>query len=71
MFGFNHGYNTTFKTLDKGLLEMFGPHGISIALYNSAYELKKMHVGQAYYYAYFMLFFLIVSVVAIHSVIYQ
>jgi len=71
MFGFKHGYNTTFTTLDKGLLEMFGPHGISIALYNSAYELKKMHVGQAYYYAYFMLFFLIVSVVAIHSVIYQ
>ena len=71
MFGFNQGYNTTFKSLDKGLLEVFGPYGISIALFKSANELKKMHVGQAYYYAYFMLFFLIVSVISIHSIIYQ
>ena len=71
MFGFKQGYNTTFKTFDKGLLEVFGPYGISISLFNSANELKKMHIGQAYYYAYFMIFFLIVSVVSIHSVIYQ
>ena len=71
MFGFKHGYNTTFKTLDKGLLEMFGPNGISIALYKCANELRKMHSGQVYYYAYFMLLFLMVNIIAIHSVIYQ
>lgn len=71
MFGFKQGYNTTFKTIDKGLLEIFGPYGITVALFNSAKELKKMHVGQAYYYAYFMLFFLIVSVISIHAIIYQ
>ena len=71
MFGFNHGYNTTFKSFDKGFFEIFGPYGISMSLFNSASELKKMHVGQAYYYAYFMLFFLIVNIIAIHSVIYQ
>jgi proton-translocating NADH-quinone oxidoreductase chain L len=71
MFGFNHGYNTTFKSFDKGFFEIFGPYGISMSLFKSASELKKMHVGQAYYYAYFMLFFLIVNIIAIHSVIYQ
>lgn len=71
MFGFKQGYNTTFKILDKGIWEIFGPYGVSVGLFNSAFELKKMHIGQAYYYAYFMLFFLIVSVIATHSVIYQ
>jgi hypothetical protein len=70
MFTLSQGYKATFKSLDKGLLEIFGPYGISIALFKSANELKKMHVGQAYYYAYFMLFFLIISVLTLHTLIY-
>lgn len=71
LFGFNQGYNTTFKVLDKGLLEAFGPDGITATLYQATSKIKKMHIGQVYYYAYFMLFFLIVIVIALHEIIYK
>lgn len=71
LFGFKHGYLTTFKSLDKGLLEVFGPYGLSKAVFFSAAELRKMHVGEAYYYAYFMIFFLIIHLITMHSIIYQ
>jgi len=63
-------YRTTFKSFDKGFLEIFGPHGISTVLFKSAFEIKKMHVGQAYYYAYFMVFFLIINVITVYHIIY-
>lgn len=71
IFFFNFGYNFTFKTIDKGFLEIFGPYGISKSIFNLTFELKKMHIGQAYYYAYFMSFFLIISLITTHSLIYQ
>ena len=70
-FLFSQGYKATFKALDKGLLEIFGPRGISYVLFNTAYELRKMHVGQAYYYAYFMVIFLIINVLTLHSIVYS
>lgn len=63
-------YQTTFKSFDKGFFEIFGPHGLSTALFQSAFELKKMHVGQAYYYAYFMVFFLIMNLITVYHIIY-
>ena len=70
-FFFSLGYKATFKSLDKGLLEIFGPLGISYVLFNSANELKKMHIGQAYYYAYFMVIFLIINVLTLHAIVYS
>ena len=66
----NFAYNTTFKSFDKGFLEILGPYGISKALYSCAFELKKMHIGQAYYYAYFMVLFLMINIITMHYILY-
>ena len=58
-------YTTIFCSLDKGVLELFGPYGISYVLFSSARSLKRMHVGEVYYYAYLMLMFILVSVLVI------
>jgi NADH dehydrogenase subunit 5 C-terminus len=62
-------YNSTFNSFDKGFLEIFGPFGISKVLFNGAFELRKMHLGQVYYYAYFMVLFLMSSVITMHYII--
>ena len=59
----NLAYVTIFKSLDKGLLELFGPYGTSFALFFGAAQLKKMQLGKAYYYAYLMIAFLLVSLI--------
>lgn len=48
-------YHTTYKTVDRGLIEMFGPFGISNALYNQAYNLSRFHSGHLYHYTLTML----------------
>jgi proton-translocating NADH-quinone oxidoreductase chain L len=63
VFGLIQGNKTTFKTLDKGLFEVFGPYGLSKGLFRVSQEIKKMHVGQVYYYGYCMLFVLIMTIV--------
>jgi len=59
----NLAYTTIFKSLDKGLLELFGPYGTSFALFFGASRLKRMQLGKAYYYAYLMIAFLLVSLI--------
>lgn len=56
-------YITIFKSLDKGLLELFGPYGTSFALFYSASRLKRMQVGKAYYYAYLMITVLLICII--------
>ena len=56
-------YQTTFKSLDKGLLQFFGPSGTSSALFYVASRLKRMQVGKAYYYAYLMITVLIICII--------
>lgn len=53
------GYSTTFKYLDKGLLEIFGPEGLYKNFSFLSYQMQKMHTGIIYYYAaYILLVFL-------------
>ena len=59
-------YTTIFSSLDKGVLELFGPYGISYLLFSSASKMKRMQVGEVYYYAYLMLMFILVSVLIIN-----
>ena len=61
----NIAYKTIFKSLDKGLLEMFGPHGITSILFFGASRMKRMQTGEVYYYAYLMITFLLISLIAI------
>ena len=62
-------YNTIFASLDKGVLELFGPYGISYLLFSSASKMKRMQVGEVYYYAYLMLMFILVSLQIISYVL--
>ena len=58
-------YDTIFSLQDKGVLELFGPLGISSVAFTIAFELKKMQMGRVYYYAYFMLMFLFVFLISL------
>ena len=59
-------YTTIFRALDKGILELFGPYGISYVLFTGAYKIKHMQLGEVYYYAYFMVMFVLVSLVVLN-----
>jgi proton-translocating NADH-quinone oxidoreductase chain L len=54
-------YTTIFCSLDKGVLELFGPYGLSLTLLFGANQIQRMQRGEVYYYAYFMMMFLLVS----------
>ena len=49
------GYNTSFKTLDKGLFEILGPFGISILFQRFTSHISKLQSGMIYHYALVML----------------
>lgn len=59
-------YTTIFRSLDKGLLELFGPYGLSYVLFSGAQKMKRMQIGEVYYYAYLMMMFLLISVVVLN-----
>ena len=49
------GYNTSFKTLDKGIFEILGPFGISILFQRFTSHISKLQSGMIYHYALIML----------------
>lgn len=49
------GYQTSFKTLDKGIFEIIGPFGISIFFKRFTYYISKLQSGMIYHYAVIML----------------
>tara|TARA_B110000208_G_scaffold44361_1_gene58826 strand:- start:2490 stop:4562 length:2073 start_codon:yes stop_codon:yes gene_type:complete len=50
------GYEVTYKTLDRGIIEVFGPFGISSILYNKNVLINKLQTGLIYHYTFSMLF---------------
>ena len=59
-------YKRIFSLQDKGMLELFGPLGLSFISFQLAFELKKIQLGRVYYYAYFMLMFLFLSLLSLN-----
>ena len=52
------GYNITFKLLDKGVIEFFGPYGMALMGYESSYFIKKNYMrGNLKFYVQFMVLF--------------
>jgi NADH:ubiquinone oxidoreductase subunit 5 (subunit L)/multisubunit Na+/H+ antiporter MnhA subunit len=49
------GYTTTYKALDKGLIEQFGPFGISNAVEKLVDNVKQLHSGYIYHAAFWMI----------------
>ena len=63
-------YSTLFRLLDKGILELFGPYGISSNLFSSANKMKRLQIGEVYYYAYLMTMFIVISIIALNYTVY-
>jgi NADH-ubiquinone oxidoreductase chain 5 len=50
------GYEITYKTLDRGIIEIFGPFGISSLLYSKNSFVNKLQTGLIYHYTFAILF---------------
>jgi NADH-ubiquinone oxidoreductase chain 5 len=50
-FILRHGYETFYKLLDKGLIEICGPQGLSILVYRISLNLSKTQTGYVYHIA--------------------
>jgi hypothetical protein len=44
-----HGYESFYKLLDKGFIEIWGPQGLSFIVYKSAEYVSKKQSGYIYY----------------------
>ncbi len=51
----HHGYHTTYKIIDRGIIELLGPHGLSNLLYRNAWLIGKFQSGYIYHYTLIML----------------
>jgi len=49
------GYFVSFKGIDKGIVEMFGPYGIATTFMSLANRFSKIQTGFIYHYAFVML----------------
>lgn len=49
------GYNYSFKVLDKGIIEILGPHGIVRTVNKLTSDIAKLQTGYIYHYAFVML----------------
>jgi hypothetical protein len=45
----NFGYSLSFKTLDKGLIEQFGPTGAASTIFNISFNLTAIQTGLVYH----------------------
>jgi len=43
------GYNSTYKIIDRGVIEAFGPYGISKLVNDKHFNIKKSHSGLLYH----------------------
>jgi NADH-ubiquinone oxidoreductase chain 5 len=49
------GYQVSFRTLDKGMIEILGPYGIALTFQSLSQNMKKIQSGFIYHYAFTML----------------
>ena len=48
---------SAYKMVDRGLIELMGPHGISQTLYRNSYALSRFQTGHLYHYTLMMIEF--------------
>jgi NADH-ubiquinone oxidoreductase chain 5 len=51
----NFGYHTSYKSLDRGLIELFGPYGFSSTFYRWSKSFSQFQTGFVYHYSFVML----------------
>jgi NADH-ubiquinone oxidoreductase chain 5 len=49
------GYHTTYKAIDRGIIEILGPYGISNSVQNQSKKMAEVQTGYLYHYAFVML----------------
>ena len=49
------GYVSSFKTLDRGIVEIFGPYGLTLLISSLSKEVSRLQSGFIYQYAFVML----------------
>jgi NADH-ubiquinone oxidoreductase chain 5 len=52
---FMFGYVSSFKTLDRGIVEIFGPYGLTLLIGSLSKEISRLQSGFIYHYAFVML----------------
>lgn len=52
---FTISYTVTYKTIDRGIIEIFGPMGMSSIISKKAVLLSKLQTGYLYHYTFLML----------------
>jgi NADH-quinone oxidoreductase subunit L len=51
----NFGYQTSFKLLDKGCIEVFFPTGVSLNMWSLTGSMSNLHSGYLYHYSFVMM----------------
>ena len=52
---FTISYTITYKTIDRGIIEIFGPMGLSSIIEKKAFAISKLQSGYLYHYTFLML----------------
>jgi len=52
---FTISYTITYKTIDRGIIEVFGPMGLSWVIVKKASDISKLQSGYLYHYTFLML----------------
>jgi len=54
-FFFTIGYTLTYKTIDRGIVEILGPMGLSSIIAKKAFFISKLQTNYLYHYTFFLL----------------
>ena len=49
-FFFSFGYNVSYKIIDRGIIEVFGPMGLSTSISKKSLNITKLQSGYIYHY---------------------
>jgi len=49
---FNFSYGISYKTIDRGIFEIAGPHGVSVILLKFASTVSQLQTGNIYHYTF-------------------
>ena len=52
---FTISYTVTYKIIDRGIIEIFGPMGLSSIITKKALSISKLQTGYLYHYTFLML----------------
>lgn len=63
----NIGYNITLKVLDRGVIEIFGPYGLSTNVLNVSRGLRKLQTGFVYHYALAIVIIVVFIIILFYS----